>query len=40
VTFGLLTKPLAFKVHDNLLIPFIVLLGLHIYQQIKKTSRP
>jgi len=40
VTFGLLTKPLAFKIHDNLLIPFIVLLGLHIYQQAKKTSRP
>jgi dolichol kinase len=40
VTFGLLTKPLAFRIHDNLLIPFIVLLGLHIYQQIKNTSRP
>ena len=40
LTFGLLTKPLAFKVHDNLIIPFIVLLGLHIYQQTKKKSRP
>jgi len=40
LTFGLLTKPLAFKIHDNLIIPFIVLLGLHIYQQTKKTSRP
>ena len=39
VTFGLLTKPLAFMIHDNLLIPFIVLLGLHIYQQIKKASK-
>ena len=39
VTFGLLTKPLAFKIHDNLIIPFIVLLGLHIYQQIRKASK-
>ncbi|MFC2050081.1 hypothetical protein ACFLTN_02755 [Chloroflexota bacterium] len=39
LTFGFLTKPLAFKIHDNLIIPFIVLLGLHIYQQIKNTSR-
>ena len=39
VTFGLLSKPLAFKIHDNLLIPFIVLLGLHVYQQIGKTSK-
>jgi dolichol kinase len=38
ISFGLLTKPLAFKIHDNLIIPFIVLIGLHIYQQIKKTS--
>ena len=38
LTFGLLTKLLAFKIHDNLLIPFIVLLGLHIYQQTRKSS--
>jgi thiosulfate reductase cytochrome b subunit len=38
LTFGLLTKPLAFKIHDDLIIPFIVLIGLHIYQQIKKSS--
>jgi len=38
MTFGLLTKPLAFKIHDNLIIPFVVLIGLHIYQQIKKKS--
>ena len=30
LTFGLLTKPLAFKIHDNLWIPFLVLLVLHI----------
>ena len=31
VTFGLLPKNLAFKIHNNLWIPFIVLLGLHIF---------
>jgi cytochrome b subunit of formate dehydrogenase len=39
VTFGLLTKNLAFNIHNNLLIPFIVLLGLHIYQQTGKASK-
>ena len=29
-TFGLLSKNLSFAIHDNLLIPFIVLLVLHI----------
>ena len=38
VTFGLLAKPLAFKIHDNLLIPFIVLLALHVYQQARKSA--
>ena len=31
LTFGLLTKPLAFKIHDNLWIPFILLMGLHVF---------
>jgi dolichol kinase len=35
-TFGLLGKPLAFMMHDNLLIPFIILLVLHIYQQPRR----
>ena len=39
VTFGLLGKALAFKIHDDLIIPFVVLMGLHIYQQTKKTAR-
>ncbi|MGA7678232.1 MAG: hypothetical protein WCA51_07650 [Dehalococcoidia bacterium] len=39
VTFGLLTKPLVFKIHDNLLIPFIVLLILHIYQAVEKSTK-
>jgi len=30
LTFGLLTKPLAFTIHENLLIPFLILLILHI----------
>jgi cytochrome b subunit of formate dehydrogenase len=29
-TFGLLSKNLSFVIHDNLLIPFIVLLILHV----------
>ena len=31
VTFGLLTKPLAFKIHEVLWIPFIILLVLHVF---------
>jgi dolichol kinase len=38
LTFGLLTKLLAFKIHDNLWIPFIVLLALHIYQRVRKPA--
>ena len=38
LTFGLLTKPLAFKIHNNLLIPFVVLLILHIYQGFGKSA--
>jgi cytochrome b subunit of formate dehydrogenase len=30
LTFGLLTKNLAFKIHNNLWIPFLILLVLHI----------
>ena len=39
VTFGLLTKPLSFRMHDFLWIPFVILLALHIYQAIGKHSR-
>jgi dolichol kinase len=38
LTLGLLTKPLAFKIHDNLIIPFIALISLHIYQQARKPA--
>ncbi|MFC1926100.1 hypothetical protein ACFLW2_05335 [Chloroflexota bacterium] len=30
LTFGLLTKPLAFRIHEALWFPFIVLMFLHI----------
>ena len=30
ITFGLFTKPLAFKVHTITWIPFFILLGLHV----------
>jgi thiosulfate reductase cytochrome b subunit len=39
LTFGLLTKNLAFNIHNNLLIPFIVLLILHIYQGAKESTK-
>jgi cytochrome b subunit of formate dehydrogenase len=29
-TFGLLSKNLSFAIHDNLLIPFIILLVVHV----------
>lgn len=29
-TLGILTKPVAFSVHNNLLWPFVIFLGLHI----------
>ncbi len=31
LTLGLLTKALAFKIHNNLWIPFVLLLGLHVF---------
>ena len=37
-TLGLLTKPLAFKIHDNLWIPLLILLALHIYQLVRKRT--
>jgi cytochrome b subunit of formate dehydrogenase len=38
-TFGLLSKNLAFYIHNGLLIPFIVLLILHIYQGAKGPTK-
>ena len=39
LTFGLLTKNLAFKIHNSLWIPFIILLGLHIFLALIKRSK-
>ena len=39
LTLGLLTKSLAFKIHNNLLIPFIVLLGLHVFLALIKKKK-
>jgi cytochrome b subunit of formate dehydrogenase len=40
VTFGLLTKPLAFRIHEFLWIPFFVLLAVHIFwYPLKKLFR-
>ena len=36
-TFGLLSKNLSFAIHDNLLIPFIVLLVVHVaFKPVKR----
>ena len=39
LTFGLLTKNVSFKIHDNLFIPSIILLGLHVFLAIKKGKK-
>ena len=38
ITFGLFSKPLAFRMHSILTVPFLVLLGLHIYFTYRKRS--
>jgi cytochrome b subunit of formate dehydrogenase len=40
ITFGLLSKQLAFRMHTILTMPFLVLLGLHIYFTYKRRSIP
>jgi hypothetical protein len=30
ITFGMLTKPVSYQLHSNLVIPLVVLLMLHI----------
>jgi len=39
ITFGLLTKALSFKIHSYLLIPFLVLLILHIFFAIRDRKK-
>ena len=41
LTLGLLTKKLAFEIHEYLWIPFIVLLALHVLLSLaRKWLRP
>jgi len=35
ITFSLLTKPVSHLIHSNLIIPFVILLILHILLSIK-----
>lgn len=39
LTFGLLIKSLAFKIHYVLSIPFLVLLALHIFWALIKARK-
>jgi cytochrome b subunit of formate dehydrogenase len=39
VTFGMLSKELAFRMHDMLWIPFMILLALHIAQLIMQARK-
>jgi cytochrome b subunit of formate dehydrogenase len=34
VTFGLFTKNLAFRIHEIVWVPFVILLVVHIYQSL------
>lgn len=36
LTLGLLSKPISFQIHTNLIIPLIILLTLHIYFSLRK----
>lgn len=31
LTFGLLSKNLSFRLHEDLLVPFLILLSLHVF---------
>ena len=39
LSFGVLTKSLAFKMHNSLWVPFIVLMALHIFFVLTKKRR-
>ncbi len=36
ITFGALSKPTSFQLHNNLIIPLIILLVLHIFFSVQK----
>ena len=35
ISFSLLTKPVSHYIHSNLIIPFIIILVLHVFLSIK-----
>jgi len=39
LTGGLLSKNLSFKIHNNLEVPFIILLALHMYFTLSKRRK-
>jgi hypothetical protein len=39
LTFELLTKSLAFKIHEVIWIPFVILLVLHSYQGLSRKKK-
>lgn len=39
LTFGWLSKPLAFKIHGYLLIPFLILLVLHLFLALRRRKK-
>jgi cytochrome b subunit of formate dehydrogenase len=39
ITFGLFTKNLAFRIHEVLWIPFLILLVLHSYQGLSRKKK-
>jgi len=39
ITFGLLSKNLSFRIHENLLTPFLILLSIHILFRVIAHAR-
>jgi len=35
ITISLLTKPISHQIHSNLIIPFVILLIIHVYLSIR-----
>lgn len=35
ITFGILTKPMAFQLHSILMLPLAILIILHVYPSVK-----
>ena len=39
LTFGLLSKNISFRIHEDLLIPFLVLIILHVTLTLRKLKK-